>query len=262
MDLPVLRTGTTFHLLIVTVLLGISFTPSAVCQPPSASITVPRVDRAPTLDDFAEMQPNGEMSGRLARIERFVQREPADGQPASQRTEVYLGYDEKNLYVIFVCFDQEPQKIRARLTARERITGDDLVEVWLDTFADQRRGYIFAANPLGIQWDGLFTEAQQFDDSFDTLWHSRGRLTDSGYVVWMAIPFRSLRFSDSPRQTWGVLLNRIVSRASESSFWPRVSSRIEGFFNQAARLEGMEKISPGRNVQLIPYGAFRAFRAL
>ena len=238
------------------------FPPGAAGQAAPASVTVPRVERAPTLDDFAEMKPSAEMDGRLARVEGFVQREPADGQPASQRTEVYLGYDEKNLYIVFVCFDREPEKIRARLTAREAVNDDDLVEVLLDTFADQRRGYIFGANPLGIQQDALFTEAEGYDGSFDTLWHSRGRLTDTGYVVWMAIPFESLRFADTPQQTWGVLFTRKVRRASENSFWPRVSSRIEGFFNQAARLEGMEHISPGRNVQLIPYAAFRSFRAL
>ena len=220
------------------------------------------MERAPTLEDFAEMGPNGKMDGRLAKVEGFVQREPSDGQPASQRTEVYLGYDDKNLYVIFVCFDREPHKIRARMTSRERVTGDDLVEVWLDTFADQRRGYIFAANPLGIQEDGLWTEAQQYDGSFDTLWHSRGRLTDSGYVVWMAIPFKSLRFPATPQQSWGVLLARKIRRASEISYWPRVSIRMQGFLNQTARLEGLENISPGRNVQLIPYAAFRSFRAL
>jgi hypothetical protein len=236
--------------------------PCAAGQAAPASLTIPRLERAPTLEDFAEMKPSAELEGRLARVEGFVQRVPGDGQPASQPTVAYLGYDEQNLYVIFVCFDREPEKIRARLTARERVTDDDLVEVWLDTFADQRRGYVFVANPYGVQWDGLYTEAQQFDESFDTLWHSRGRLTESGYVVWMALPFKSLRFPATAQQTWGVLLNRVIPRASESSFWPRVSNRIEGFLNQTARLEGMENISPGRNVQLIPYAAFRSFRAL
>ncbi|MGH9804948.1 MAG: DUF5916 domain-containing protein, partial [Candidatus Acidiferrales bacterium] len=223
---------------------------------------MPRVERAPTLEDFAEMKPNDEMEGRLARVEGFVQRVPADGQPASERTVTYLGYDEKNLYVIFICFDQEPHKIRARLTAREQVGGDDLVELWLDTFADQRRSYIFTANPFGIQEDALFTEAQGYDPSFDTLWHSRGRLTDRGFVVWMAIPFKSLRFPGTPQQRWGMLLARKIRRANEISYWPPVSIRIQGFLNQSARLTGLDDISPGRNVQLIPYAAFRSFRAL
>ncbi len=150
----------------------------------------------------------------------------------------------------------------------------------VDTFQDQRRSYIFAANPLGVQYDALWTEGVEgnpaargrgrqiagssggADKTFDTLWHSKGKLTDKGYLIWMAIPFKSLRFSSTPQQTWAIIFLRNIPRVNERAFWPRVSSRIEGRLNQAARLEGLENISPGRNIQLIPYGTFRSFRAL
>ncbi|MFQ5663434.1 MAG: DUF5916 domain-containing protein [Terriglobia bacterium] len=225
-------------------------------------VTIPRVNRAPVLEDFLEMKPNGEMDGTLARVEGFIQRAPSDGQPSTQRTEVYLGYDDKNLYVVFVCFDNEPEKIRARMMPRERVFGDDIVEVMLDTFHDRRRAYGFLTNPFGIQWDGLWTEGQGWDGSFDTLWHSRGQLTDQGYVVWMSIPFKSLRFPSEPEQSWGIIFVRDIPRINEETFWPHVSNRIEGRLNQAATLQGLERISPGRNIQLIPFGVFRSFRAL
>lgn len=229
------------------------------------TVSIPRVERAPTLEDFLEMKPNGAMEGKLAKVEGFIQRVPSDGQPSTQRTEVYLGYDDKNLYSIFVCFDSEPQKIRARLAPRENVFGDDIVEIMLDTFHDERRAYAFITNPLGIQLDALFNEGgggfRGFDSSFDTLWYSRGRLTDQGYVVWMAIPFKSLRFPSTDKQTWGLLFNRDIPRLNEETFWPHYSSRIEGRLNQTATLEGLENISPGRNIQLIPFGVFRSFRA-
>jgi len=235
------------------------------------TVSVPRVERAPTLEDFLEMKPTGEMEGKLAKVEGFIQRTPSDGQPSTQRTEVYLGYDAKNLYAIFLCFDSEPQKIRARMAQRENVFGDDTVEVMLDTFHDERRAYAFLTNPHGIQWDALWTEGgsgggggggpAEFDSSFDTLWYSRGKLTDQGYVVWMAIPFKSLRFSSADKQTWGLLLNRDIPRGNEMSYWPHYSSRIQGRLNQTATLEGLENISPGRNIQLIPFGVFRSFRA-
>src|SRR3989344_2087046 len=235
------------------------------------TVSVPRVERAPTLEDFLEMKPNGEMEGKLAKVEGFIQRTPSDGKPSTQRTEVYLGYDDKNLYAVFICFDSEPGRIRARMAPRETIFGDDIVEIMLDTFHDERRAYAFVTNPFGIQWDALWTEGgsgggggggpSEFDSSFDTLWHSRGQPTDQGYVVWMAIPFKSLRFSDSPRQTWGLLFNRDIPRLNEETFWPHYSSRIQGRLNQTATLEGLENISPGRNIQLIPFGVFRSFRA-
>lgn len=88
-------------------------TDSTPAPPP---ITIPRLERAPALEDFLEMKPGNGLAGKMAKIEDFAQREPKDGTPASQRTEVYLGYGDKNLYVIFVAFDSEPDKIRARMS--------------------------------------------------------------------------------------------------------------------------------------------------
>ena len=225
-------------------------------------LVIPRVQRPPVLEDFLDMKPNRAMDGKLTKVEGFIQREPRDGEPSSQRTEVYLGYDDKNLYVIFVTFDSEPGKIRARRGPRENPGGDDAVSLTLDTFHDQRRAYTFFTNPLGIQWDGLITEGQGYDGSFDTLWHSKGKVTDRGYVVWMAIPFKSLRFPSTQHQTWGIMLGRVILRMNETAYWPRFSSRIEGRLNQAATLRGLGNVSPGRNIQLIPYGFLRSFRAL
>ena len=226
------------------------------------TLTIPLVTRVPTIEDFLEMKPNEEMEGQLAKVENFTQRMPADGSPASQRTEAYLGYDEKNVYVIFICFDSEPQKIRARMSQREKLSGDDVVIVSFDTFHDQRRAYDFWVNPLGVQMDDQWIEGQPIDMSYDMLWYSRGQLTDQGYVVWMAIPFESMRFPPTPEQTWGVICWRGIPRNNEYSSWPHVSSRVEGTLNQAATLRGPRNLSPGRSVQLIPYGYMRSFRAL
>jgi hypothetical protein len=113
-----------------------------------------------------------------------------------------------------------------------------------------------------VQSDALFTEGRDFDMSFDTVWDSRGKPTAEGYLVSMAIPFRSLRFASNDPQTWGVLLGRQVPRINEKSFWPRYSSRIQGRLNQAGEAAGLEHISPGRNLQFIPYGLFRSFKEL
>jgi hypothetical protein len=227
-----------------------------------SSVVIPRLERAPTLEDFDGMKPNGEMGKSMAQVKGFIQREPSDGEAATHPTEVYLGYDDEHLYIVFLAFDQEPDKVRARMVRREDVFGDDTVEVILDTFADQRRGYAFLTNPYGIQWDALWTEGQWFDESFDTIWNSEGRLTEQGYMVRMAIPFKSLRFPNTPQQKWGLLFLRNVPRMNEFTTWPHMSSRVEGRLNQAATATGIENISPGRNFQLIPYGAFRSFRAL
>ncbi len=216
--------------------------------PETASLRIPRVSRAPKIDDFLD---GGTPVG--VRVTGFRQREPGDGTPVSQPTSAYLSYDDKNLYVAFICHD-EPGKVRAHMAKREEIGSDDQVGVSLDTFHDGRRHYYFWANPLGIQLDGVFTEGQGLDSSFDTLWHSEGRLTPDGYVVWLAIPFKSLRFSNADPQTWGIAMGREIIRQNEVSFWPYITPRKEGTTNQFALLEGLERISPGRNLQLIPYG--------
>ena len=202
------------------------------------------------------------MEGRLVRVEGFLQRRPRDGVPSTQRTEVYSGYDDERLYVVFVCFDSEAGKVRARMTRREKFEGDDWVLVSLDTFRDKRRSYELSANPLGIQQDGRYVEGVGYDTAFDTLWESQGQRTEKGYVVWMSIPFQSLRFPSTEKQVWGIGFWRYIPRTNEMSTWPLVSSSVQGDLNQYAALEGLQRVSPGRSVQLIPYGFFRSFRSL
>ena len=231
------------------------------------AIAIPRLSRGPSLEDFALMKPDGEVARQMTRVSGFVQRDPHDGVPVSQKTEAYLGYDDKNLYVVFVCFDALG-KVRAHQARREDVTDDDTVEVMLDTFHDRRRAYTFQVNPLGVQWDAIWTEVPyeevsgNFDTSFDTLWYSRGQLTPEGYIVWIAIPFKSLRFRPTSEQSWGIILYRGIVRENENAFWPEISQRFEGRLGQAATLTGLEGISPGRNIQIIPYGLLNSFRDL
>lgn len=225
-------------------------------------VTIPRLDRAPRLDEFLDMRPPADLEGRMAMVEGFVQQIPNDGQPSTQRTRVYMGYDDERLYFVFLAFDERPDKMRAHLSRREDQHGDEIVEVQLDTFNHRQRAFSFISNPLGVQWDAIWTEGQGFDDSWDTVWDSRGRVTDRGYVVLMEIPFKSLRFPPEEVQTWGIVLCRDIPRDNEGTFWPWISNRIEGRLNQAATLRGVKGISPGRNIWLIPYATSRRFRTL
>ncbi|HKV80831.1 MAG TPA: DUF5916 domain-containing protein [Candidatus Sulfotelmatobacter sp.] len=241
---------------------------NAFAAPPA--IQIPRIEHAPKLADFEAMRPAGGVSVNMLKVSGFIAREPADGAPPTQDTDVYLAYDDHNLYAVFICWDKEPDKIRARMTRREDIFSDDAAEIMIDTFNDARRGYTFAANPLGIQWDALWTEGSignglpadfsGFDPSFDTVWNSEGRLTSQGYMLLMTIPFKSLRFPKTDPQQWRIILNRSIPRTNENLFWPRISNRIQGRFNQAATATGIDHISPARNIQLIPYGLLRGFR--
>ena len=232
----------------------------AVAAPAAAqerAVQIPRVTEPVTASRILEgALPPG------VKVSDFRQREPGDGTPASVQTEVYLSYDQQHLYAVFVCRD-DPDRVRANMTKREAIEGDDTVTLYLDTYHDGRRAYVFSANPLGIQLDGVTAEGEYHDDySYDTVWSSEGRVTSDGFVVFMAIPFKSLRFSNQPTQTWGIAVARTVPRFNEEAFWPYITRRISSFGRQLATLEGLEGISPGRNLLAIPYGNFAADRVL
>ena len=226
--------------------------------PPPPFASLPRLDRPLTLEELV----SGDAAKRTAVVKEFVQRDPREGEPASQETTAYLAYDRKNFYVGFLCRDSEPQKIRAHVTRRDAIGGDDHVGVVFDTYYDHRRGYAFAVNPLGIQQDSLVDELRGDDRSFDTLWHAEGQLTPDGYATLMVIPFRSLRFSPGERQTWGILLSRSIPRASEFSTWPAVSRNISGWLIQEAEVRGLENIAAGKNLQINPYAYLSSRRFL
>ena len=221
-------------------------------------IHIPRVSRAPKLADFLE---DRERQAEVV-VTDFRQFDPGDGVPVSQTTTAYLSYDDTNLYVAFVCKDN-PELIRARLARRKDILKDDRVTINIDTFHDHKRAYFFDVNPYGVQMDGITTDGQGDDFSFETLWYTESKITADGYIVLETIPFRSLRFSDAERQVWGIALARFIQRNNEMACWPAVTrKRLPQFVGQFGDLEGLDGISPGRNFQFIPYTLFSRGRFL
>ena len=255
--MPPIRDPLVLSLLILAPAIGV------VAQEPGPTLHIVRTSRPPELQDFvsgAASPDRTDNSGAVA-VNDFRQRDPGDGNPASAPTTAYVTYDDANLYVVFVCKDA-PTLVRAALAKREETTADDAVAVYLDTFRDRKHAYLFLSNPLGVQADALVTEGQDDDYSFDGVWQADGRLTPDGYVVRFAIPFRNLRFPRAPAQTWGIALVRYIRRNNEESYWPYLTKRIAGLVPQFATLDGLGDISPGRNLQAIPYGAFTGARFL
>ena len=233
--------------------LDVQGAPLGIAQRPG--LRIPRAGTAPLLSTFT----GAEVPRGVGEVSGFLQREPQDGTPSAFDTKVYLSYDQERLYAVFVCRD-EPAEVRARVTRREGSGSDDSVSLYLDTFHDRRRAYVFTSNPYGVQSEHIRTEGQDDDDSFDTLWYTEAAMTPFGYVVKMTIPFRSLRFSGAPSQSWGIALSRRIQRLTEESYWPLVSKRVKSLVPQFAVARGLEHISPGANIQLAPYGAFTGAR--
>ncbi len=240
----------------------------AIAEP--QEITIPRIDRPVGLADFEGMQPRFELAGKLTAIQDFVQSNPKDGAAPTQKTIVYMAYDDLNLYIVFVSFDTNPERIATSMSRREGFDEDeDWVEVYLDTFNDQRRAYCLSMNALGVQWDSRYSETsgrsgdfEGHQPSFDVLWYSDGKLTDQGYITSMTIPFRSIRFPSKDIQSWRILFGRSIPRNNEYISWPHKSQSIQGFLTQSSLITGLENVSPGKNLQFIPYTTFRSFRFL
>lgn len=226
------------------------------------SAVIPHLSEPPALEDFAGMRPGANAAGML-HLSELTQRYPINGTLPSQKTDVYLGYTNDSFFVVFLAFDSDPRKVRARMVRRELISDDDNVGFWLDTFDDKHHAYMFYCNPLGVQQDAIFTEDQGPPDAtWDTVWRSKGRVTANGYMVWMAIPFKSLRFRREEVQRWGFAVERDIPRTNEADFYPWISTNRQTFLGQEAQLDGIQKIEPGRNIQLIPYASFKALHAL
>lgn len=217
-----------------------------------ANIKVPLIDQPLHLSDFSGMRPRDELRGRLAHVENFIQNQPRDGEPAGEKTEVWMGHTRSALYFVFLCFDRHPELIRSHLARRENILKDDYVTVVLDPFQDRRIGVEFQLNPAGVQADAAYSEANGSDYSYDQVWDSEGRIDQQGWMAMMVLPFRSLRFPAAGRD-WGVVFSRNFPRNSETDWWPRVSANVSGMLSQEGAMHGIEGVTGSHNVQINPY---------
>lgn len=187
-----------------------------------------------------------------AKAELTYQVYPGDKLPASEKTEAFIQYDKENLYIAFHAFDSDPSAIRAPISKRDDIDGDDYCTIFLDTYDDKQRAYYFSVNAIGIQQDGIYTEGSGSDEKWDGIFESKGVLTKDGYSVEMAIPFKSIRFQAGKDSVWGVHFRRWMPRKGERVSWSRVSLDNSSLLAQAGRLTGLEDIFSGRTIDIIP----------
>jgi len=200
--------------------------------------TPPKIDGQ--LDDqcWKEIQP----------VSGFIQYNPINGAPASEETYVWAAYDDKYLYFAFLMKDSQPEKIWAELTPRNQFWNNDSIQVILDTYNDRRTSVSFTVNPKGVQ-----------KNSVETIWKSAARIRQDGWAAEMAIPFKSLRFSSSPEQVWGINFVRYLHRLNETDYWTEVKRDLPRL-QQMAELRGLSGIKPGQNLEFNPYAGVRSSR--
>jgi hypothetical protein len=183
---------------------------------------------------------------------------PGDNVPPPVATEFLVTFDERHLYVAWRCHDPQPQQIRAHYMDRDSINTfvqDDHVVLMVDPFDDERRGWQFRINPLGVQADAIFSENEGIEDfSYDLIWESAAKIGADGWTVEVAIPFSQLRFPRTAGpQTWGFDVGRSYPRSVRHRIvsWPRDRGR-NCLLCQIDKVTGFENLSPGRNIELDP----------
>ena len=215
------------------------------------AIEIPRVNGNIKIDaKLDEPQWQNAVKVKMNNITR-----PFDNIPAHVDTEAWLMEDGGTFYLAFIAQDPNPEEIRAFYKDRDKFWGDDLIGIKLDTYNDQRTAYRFLSNPLGGQVDGIENEVTKSEsDSWDGIWDSHGRLTETGYIVEMALPYRMLNFDESKSiQTWGMELVRYYPR---EKFYRLSNTRIERDNGceicQLVEISGFEGAKQGHNLTVAP----------
>ena len=222
---------------------------------PEARVTATPVPRPPTIDAVLD-EP---FWATIEPVTDFRQRDPVDGAPGSEPTEVRIGYDANALYFGFVFHDSEPGLIRRSILHRGgRIDKDDRVIVALDTYHDRRNAYIFEIGALGTQDDALISdESMTLDDwNWDGVFTSETRVTEDGWVLELEIPFTTIRFPDTDEPTMGIAFMRSIRRKNESVFWPHIGQEYRSGISQVSRyatLDGLRGLRRGRYAEIKPF---------
>src|SRR5438105_55992 len=214
----------------------------------SQPIRLPKFDKPPLIDGKLD----DEVWKHAVVLKDFYQVQPGDNIAPSKPTEVLLGYDSKFLYVAFHCYD-EPDKVRATIPKRDNVWNDDYVGILFDTFNDSRKAYEFDFSPLGVQADGIWTDGQDEDFNPDFVFESKGIVTNDGWTVEIAIPFKSLRYVAGKDKLWGAHFWRRIKRFNnELDMWMPLNRDISSWLAQEGHLAGLEGISTERTLELIP----------
>ncbi len=182
----------------------------------------------------------------------FIQTDPVFEDPVSQKTEVKLLYTDRGIYIGAMMYDTEPDKILKELSPRDQRGNTDWFGVVFDTYQDGLNGFSFNVTASGVQQD-IKISAGNEDSSWDAIWDSEVRFLDNGWSVELFIPYLSLRFANADIQNWNIQFIREIRRFRENVYWNPVNPAIDGFLNQAGRLEGISNIESPVRLSIIPF---------
>lgn len=236
--------------IILFILSALAFNFAHAGTPKVKAIGALRSGQSPTLDGRLDE----DLWKRSSIASDFVQNEPLNGSPASQRTEVRVVYNDKAVYIGAMLYDSSPDSILTQLSKRDvgARANADYFSVAFDTYNDDQNAFHFAVSAAGVQTDSRISQVGE-DIVWDAVWRSEVSITDEGWVVEMEIPYSALRFAKKPVQDWGMQIRRVIRRKRETDYWNFVDRAVDGVVNQFGSLEGLEGIEPPLRLALTPY---------
>jgi len=238
-----------------------------------------RVDEAPAIDGVVLGDPVWD--GAVPST-GFLQTTPDDGQPASERTEVRVAYDRETIYFGVICYVRDPGTIIVSDSRRDTSLNEtDSFQIIIDTYLDRQNGFVFGSNPAGLEYDGQVVNEGQgtarfggsgrragqqrgsgggFNLNWDGVWQVRAQVSEIGWTVEFAIPFRTLRYPAGESQTWGINFQRNIRNRNERAFWAPLPRQFNLYrLSLAGELQGVE-VPAQRNLKFTPYALGTAIR--
>lgn len=216
-----------------------------------------QVEKGPAIDGYL----NDEVWQQAEVFTDFKMVEPETGGTPSEKTELRVLYDKKNLYIGIYCYTADPASIAVtNLQHDQDNTGNDLIKILLDPFQDKRNAYVFFVNPKGARTDGLASGGERFSTDWDGVWDAESKLLDDGWSTEIKIPFKTISFNPKLNE-WGLNVERYIP-------WKLETIRLSGiskdsfFYNpaEAALLGGVEDIKQGKGFTFKPYTALDTSR--
>ena len=196
---------------------------------------------------------NEDVWSNAVTAENFTEISPGDNVKPEVETKVKIFYDDDYIYFGYTCYEKDMESVRASLSDRDRMYGDDWVGPFIDTYSDLKQGFEMYVNPKGIQGDLLWTSNNE-DSNYDIIYDSEAKMYKDKWTAEMRIPFKSLRFPDRKEQKWRIHLLRNRPRgARQEIYWASVSRDNPNFMGQSGTLNGIKDVKRGRDIQILPY---------
>ena len=197
---------------------------------------------------------------RAVPVTDFIQKEPVEGAPPTDRMDVRIIYDDDALYVGARMYAANPASVQAPLGRRDNGTQAEHILVELDTYLDRRTAYAFGVTASGVRLDHYHPNdsEREADNDFEPVWEARARIDSEGWTAEMWIPFSQLRFNRRDEQLWGLNIHRWVASRNEAVYWVPIPRTAQGWSSRFGELRGIDAVTPRRRMEIVPYVASSA----